>query len=85
MTDTTATVTIETPPAVAIVAPPAAPPKSGFHTSEFTLHLIAILLTALYASGVIPTAGTIATIAAVAATSLGSLGYTVARTWIKAQ
>lgn len=57
--------------------------KPGYKTSEFWLKLMAVILTALYASGIIPTAGTAATIAAIVATVLTSLGYTVARTLLK--
>lgn len=57
--------------------------KPGYATTEFWLKLAAIALTALFASGVIPTAGTAATVAAIAATMLGALGYTVSRTWAK--
>jgi hypothetical protein len=55
----------------------------GFKTSEFWLKIIALVLTALFASGAIPTTGTAATIAAIAATILGALGYTVSRTMVK--
>jgi hypothetical protein len=59
-------------------------PKPGYKTTEFWLKLTALVLTALYASGVIPTSGSAATVAAIAATMLGALGYTVARSWVKA-
>lgn len=55
----------------------------GYLTTEFWLKVAAFVLTALYASGVIPTTGTVATIAAIAATMLGALGYTVSRTFVK--
>ena len=57
--------------------------KPGYATTEFWLKLAALILTALYASGVIPTSGTAATITAIAATMLGALGYTVSRTMVK--
>jgi hypothetical protein len=57
--------------------------KPGYCTTEFWLKLAAVLLTALFASGVIPTTGTAAMVAAIAATMLGALGYTVARTMVK--
>ena len=69
-----------------IVTPPAAPspaPKPGYTTSEFWLHLAALLLTAFYAAGVIPTSGSVAQVAAMAATLLGAVGYSVARTVLK--
>lgn len=57
--------------------------KPGWQTSEFWLKLAAILLTALYASGVIPTTGPLAQALAIGATILGALGYTVSRTMAK--
>lgn len=62
---------------------PTTTPKPGYKTTEFWLKLAAILLTALFASGAIPTAGPAATVAAIAATMLGALGYTVARSMVK--
>jgi len=58
-------------------------PKPGYQTTEFWLKVAAFVLTALYASGVIPTSGTLATAVAIAATMLGALGYTVSRTFVK--
>lgn len=58
-------------------------PKPGYQTTEFWMKLAAILLTALFASGVIPTSGTAAMVAAIAATMLGALGYTVSRSLVK--
>lgn len=55
----------------------------GYKTTEFWLKVLALLLTALYASGGIPTDGTTAKIVAIAATMLGALGYTVSRTLVK--
>jgi hypothetical protein len=60
---------------------PTPPAKPGYLTTEFWLKVAAFVMTALYASGVIPTTGTVATIAA---TMLGALGYTVSRTFVKA-
>ena len=57
--------------------------KPGWQTTEFWLKVAAILLTALFASGVIPTSGMAAQITAIAATILGALGYTVSRTMVK--
>lgn len=64
---------------------PAAQPasRSGIRTTELWFGLAAALLTALYASGVIPVEGTWAKIAAIAATMLTALGYTVSRTLVK--
>lgn len=64
--------------------PEPTPTKPGYLTTEFWLKLAAIVLTTLFASGVIPTTGTAATVAAIAATMLGALGYTVSRTFLKA-
>jgi hypothetical protein len=57
--------------------------KPGYKTSEFWLKLGALVLTALFASGVIPTSGPVAQVAAIAATMLGALGYTVTRSMVK--
>ncbi len=70
MTDTVPT----TPPATV---------KPGWQTSEFRLKVLAFILTALYASGVIPTSGPWASALAIGATMLGALGYTVSRTLVK--
>jgi hypothetical protein len=69
MTDTTAT-------------PPA--PTPGYKTTEFWLKIAAFVMTALFASGVIPTSGPLATAMAIGATMLGALGYTVGRSLVKA-
>lgn len=58
--------------------------KPGYRTSEFWLKIVALVLTALYASGVM-TGKTPLAIAGIAATILGSLGYTVSRTLVKAK
>lgn len=55
----------------------------GWKTSEFYLKLLATLLTALFASGVIPTSGVISQVVAIVATMLGAIGYTVSRTQLK--
>lgn len=60
-----------------------APVKPGYQTTEFWLKIAAIVLTALFASGAIPTSGPLATVTAIAATMLGALGYTVSRTFAK--
>lgn len=78
MTDDTTT---PLPPAIPPTDP--TPVKPGWQTTEWYLSLAAMLLTALYASGVIPTGGLPATIAAIAATVLTALGYKVSRTLIK--
>lgn len=58
--------------------------KPGWRTSEFWLKLAAIVLSALFASGVIPSTGPAATVAVIAATMLGALGYAVVRGNVKA-
>lgn len=72
--------TDETTPAT----PPTTPPtvKPGWKTTEFYLSLLATLLTALFASGVL-TSSTALAIAGMAATVLTALGYKVTRTLIK--
>ncbi len=59
-------------------------PTPGWKTSEFWLRLAALILTAMYASNVIPTSGQAAQLAAMGATLLGELGYTVGRSLVKA-
>lgn len=72
-----------TPP-VTVPAPAAPPPvKPGYKTTEYWLTKLALVLTALYATGVIPTSGTAAQVAAIAASALGVLGYTVLRSSVK--
>lgn len=58
--------------------------RPGWKTSEFWLTLAAILMSQLYASGVVGDGGTVAKVAGIAASVLGALGYTVARTKAKA-
>lgn len=60
-----------------------ATPKPGWLTSEHALSVIALLLTAGYTTGAIPTDGLWAKLAAVLAVVLISLGYTVSRTMVK--
>lgn len=62
---------------------PPAPVTPGYKTTEFWLKIAAMLLTAAYASGAL-TNSTALSIAGIAATILGALGYTVARTMLKA-
>lgn len=62
--------------------PTPAPTKPGYRTTEFWLSLLATLLTALFASGVL-TSSTALAIAGMAATVLTALGYKVSRTLIK--
>ena len=76
------TTTITTTPPT-VTATLATTEKPGWATSEFWLKMLAILLTALFASGAIPTTGTAATVAAIAATMLGAIGYTVVRGQVK--
>lgn len=60
------------------------PQKPGYRTSEFWLALAAMLLSALFASGAIPTDGPANAVAGIVASVLTALGYTVTRTGIKA-
>ncbi len=63
---------------------PAPAVKPGWKTTEFYLSLAALLLGALYASGLMSDAGTTAKLAGLAASTLGALGYTVSRSLLKA-
>ena len=85
MTDVTTTSTTTTSPAAMTgpgeVVPPTLP-EPGWKTSEFWLKIAALLLTVLYASGVL-TNSTALAIAGMAAAILGALGYTVSRTMVK--
>lgn len=63
--------------------PTSTPPKPGFTTSEFALKVAAFVLTALLATGWLPTNGTAAQIVAMASTMLGSIIYTLSRTSVK--
>lgn len=58
------------------------PVKPGFRTTEFWLHLAAVLLSALFASGAL-TNDRVLAIAGVAASVLTALGYGVQRSAIK--
>ncbi len=69
--------------AAPIAETPAQSAKPGWRTTEFWLSAAAMLLTSLYASGVVPTGGAAATVAAMAVTILGALGYTVVRGAVK--
>ena len=75
MTEATATVTAATTVTATV--------KPGWKTSEFWLSTAAMVLGALYSSGVVGTSGTVATIAGAAVTVLGLLGYTVSRSGVK--
>jgi hypothetical protein len=67
--------------------PTPAPVKPGYKTTEFWLSLLAILVGAVIASGVISPdgTGTAAKIVGGLVTLLGALGYTVQRTTLKSQ
>lgn len=62
--------------------PPAIPVKPGYRTTEFWLSLAALLLSSLFASGVL-TNSTALAIAGMAATVLTAAGYKVSRTLVK--
>lgn len=68
---------------VPIIKPPSEQPKPGYKTTEFYLSLLAILMSAAFASGLIPVGGTVEKIAAMAATVLTAAGYKVSRTLVK--
>jgi hypothetical protein len=78
MADSNLPLSTDTPVILATV-----PPKPGFRTSEFWLKVAAMLLTALFASGAV-TNNTVLAVAGIAASMLGALGYTVARSLVKA-
>jgi hypothetical protein len=78
--------TVAVAPAVvaAPVAVAPAPVKSGFFTSEFALHLLAIVLGALLSSGILQTApANVTQLVSTAVIILSSLGYTASRTAVK--
>lgn len=58
-------------------------PKKGYKTSEFWLTVGAFVLSALFASDVIPTESHIDKVAAIVGTLLTSMGYTVSRSIVK--
>lgn len=74
----------DTAPVPVSVTPAALPTpvKPGWKTSEFAGHAAAMLLTLLFASGLL-TSSTALNVAGIAAAWLGSLGYTVNRTLLK--
>ncbi len=84
---TTTTTPTPTPDAVSTTTNPSSVTtttvKPGYRTTEFWLKILALILTALFASGVIPTSGPVAQTAAIAAAMLGAIGYTVCRTIAK--
>lgn len=59
------------------------PVKPGYKTTEFWLKLAALLLSTLFASGVM-TSNTVLAVAGVAASILTALGYAVTRAMVKA-
>ena len=73
------------PPAPATPSPssPTATTAPGWATSEFWLKLLAIMISSMLATGLIPSTSTAAQVAAIVMTMLGSLGYTAARTSAK--
>lgn len=70
------------PDPVTSPAMPAAVVKPGWKTSEFWKGSAAILLSTLFASGVL-TNNVVLAIAGIAASMLGSMGYAVSRTMVK--
>lgn len=83
MTDTapaTSTIATSTPSAITT----STTIKPGIKTSEGILSYLAVLLSGLFGSGLIPTAGAVALVATVAAIALTSAGYSVSRAIVKA-
>jgi hypothetical protein len=58
--------------------------KPGWRTSEFWLSTAAVIMSQLYASGVIGDSSAVGKVAALVVSILAALGYTVARTKAKA-
>lgn len=85
--DVTTTTTVTAPNAdlattTTVTVPPPAAIKPGYRTTEFWFKVSALVLSAVFASGVL-TSNTALAIAGMAATVLTSLGYTVSRTMVK--
>lgn len=57
--------------------------KPGYKTTEFYLALVAMLLGAAFASGLVSDGSTLDKVLGLVATILGQLGYTVSRTMTK--
>jgi hypothetical protein len=60
------------------------PARPGFKTSEFWLSTITVVMSQLYASGIIGDSSAVGKVAALVVSILGALGYTVMRTKAKA-
>lgn len=58
--------------------------KPGIKTSEFWLNLAAIVVAAFISSGLLPEGHVALKVAVMVSTVLGALGYTVARSMVKA-
>ena len=83
MTDTapaTSTIATSTPSAITT----STTIKPGIKTSEGILSYLAVLLSGLFGSGLIPTAGAVALVATIAAIALTAAGYSVSRAIVKA-
>ena len=59
------------------------PGGPGIRSTEFYLKLLAIVITALMGSGVLPAGSNTLKIVTVISVMLGALGYTVARSMVK--
>lgn len=59
------------------------PKKPGYKTTEFWLTLVAMIITALYSSGLLDMTPKIAGVIGLVATVLTALGYTVVRGSVK--
>lgn len=74
--------TTETPTSTSTTTTTSVTP--GWKTSEFWVKIVALIVSTLLASGVIPTTGVWAQVTAIAVTILGAMGYTVGRSMVKA-
>jgi hypothetical protein len=73
------------PEETAVTAPAETKPsKPGYKTSEFWLSSAAVVMSQLYASGVIGDSSAVGKVAALVVSILGALGYTVMRAKAKA-
>lgn len=57
--------------------------KPGYKTTEFWLSLVAFLISAAVASGIVPQAGPVAQVVALTTALLSAAGYTVVRGFTK--
>lgn len=79
------TVEVKSAKSAPVVAPVAVPVPGtpGYKTSEFWLNLLAVLLTAFLASGVVTETSNAVKVVGYVLSVLAALGYTAARTSLK--